>query len=73
MLLVPEGCAHGFQVLEPNSEMLYLHTQIFNPDFEAGIRYDDPRIGITWPLEVRDLSNRDATHPYITESFGPEF
>lgn len=45
-VFIPEGCAHGFQVLEPDSELLYLHTAFYTPALEGGVRFDDPRIGI---------------------------
>src|SRR4051812_22242680 len=48
--IIPEGCAHGFQVLEENSELLYLHTAFYTPAVEGAVRYDDPAIGIDWPL-----------------------
>lgn len=63
MLVVPEGCAHGFQVLEADSELLYLHTARYLPDAEGGVRWDDPDLGIAWPLPVTDLSERDTRHP----------
>jgi dTDP-4-dehydrorhamnose 3,5-epimerase len=69
LLVIPEGCAHGFQVLEPDSELLYLHTDSYTPEAEGGIRHDDPRIAISWPLAVTDLSQRDTAHPLI----GPVF
>ncbi len=69
MMLIPEGLAHGFQVLEPASELLYLHTAAYTPDSEGGVRHDDPRLGITWPLAVTDLSLRDANHPLIDSRF----
>ncbi|WP_341743522.1 dTDP-4-dehydrorhamnose 3,5-epimerase [Azonexus hydrophilus] len=69
MMLIPEGFAHGFQVLEPNSELLYLHTASYTPDAEGGLRYDDPKLGISWPLNVTDLSARDAKHPLIDRNF----
>ena len=69
MIVVPEGCAHGFQVLEPESEMLYLHTEYYEPAAEGGIHYADPRIGIKWPLPVADLSPRDSTHPLLDATF----
>lgn len=69
MLVIPEGCAHGFQVLEPESEMLYLHTAFYVPESEGGARYDDPRIGIRWPLLVTEVSPRDAGHPLIAPDF----
>jgi dTDP-4-dehydrorhamnose 3,5-epimerase len=69
MLVVPEGCAHGFQVLEPDSELLYLHTAFYAPEAEGGVRYDDPRLGIAWPLPVTDVSPRDRAHPSIDTGF----
>lgn len=69
MLVLPEGCAHGFQVLEPESELLYLHTAAYAPGAEGGVRWDDPAIGIEWPLPVTDLSARDAGHPLLDTTF----
>lgn len=69
MVVIPEGCAHGFQVIEPGSELLYLHTAFYSPDAEGGIRHDDPRVGIAWPLRVTDISPRDAAHPLIGSDF----
>jgi dTDP-4-dehydrorhamnose 3,5-epimerase len=67
--MIPEGCAHGFQVLEENSELLYLHTASYAPGSEGAVRFDDPRIGIEWPMEGKDLSARDRGHPYLTNAF----
>jgi len=69
MLIVPEGCAHGFQVLEADSELVYLHTASYVPEWEAGARWDDPRLGIAWPLPVTDVSERDRRHPCLTPEF----
>jgi dTDP-4-dehydrorhamnose 3,5-epimerase len=69
MLVIPEGCAHGFQALEEESELLYLHTAFYTPDAEDGLRHDDPRLGIDWPLPATDLSQRDANHPLIALDF----
>ena len=69
MMVIPEGCAHGFQVLEPNSELLYLHTSFYRPEYEGGIRYNDPEIIINWPLPVSDISQRDQNHPLINENY----
>jgi dTDP-4-dehydrorhamnose 3,5-epimerase len=69
MMVRPEGFAHGFQVLEPDSELLYLHTAPFTPSAEGGIRFNDPKLGIAWPLNVTDLSERDTNHPLIDEDF----
>lgn len=67
--IIPEGCAHGFQVLEPDSELLYLHTAFYTPALEGGVRYDDPRAAVKWPLPPCDISARDMNHPYLTEEF----
>jgi len=67
--VIPEGFAHGFQVLEANSELLYLHTAYYSPDFEGAINFRDPKIAIKWPLPHTDLSNRDYNHPFLNEDF----
>jgi len=69
LLVIPEGCAHGFQVLEGGSELLYLHTQRYKPEHEGGIRFDDPSINIKWPLAPADISIRDQSHPLISQEF----
>ncbi len=69
MLVIPEGCAHGFQTLEADSELLYLHTEFYTPTSEGGILFDDPLMGIRWPLPVSELSERDRGHPPLTADF----
>jgi dTDP-4-dehydrorhamnose 3,5-epimerase len=69
MMVIPEGFAHGFQTLEPGSELLYLHTAFYTLGAEGGLRHDDPRLAIRWPLSVTDLSRRDAAHPFIDSDF----
>lgn len=69
MMVIPEGFAHGFQVLEAGSELLYLHTAFYKPESEGGVRHDDPALGINWPLPVTDISTRDSSHAYIDTSF----
>lgn len=69
MMVIPEGFAHGFQVIEPDSELLYLHTAFYTPRSEGGLRYNDPRLGIPWPLSVSDFSERDGCHPLIDSNF----
>jgi dTDP-4-dehydrorhamnose 3,5-epimerase len=74
MMYIPEGFAHGFQTMEGNCELLYLHTEFYSPEHEGGVRYNDPKIGIKWPLEVTDVSERDKNHPLLAEDFlGIEF
>ena len=69
MMVIPEGFAHGFQEIEPESELLYLHTAFYAPESESGVRFDDPSIGIEWPLPVTDVSQRDRNHPLINLGF----
>jgi dTDP-4-dehydrorhamnose 3,5-epimerase len=64
-LLIPEGCAHGFQVLEPGSELLYLHSGAWKPEAETGVRWDDPQLAIAWPLPVAEMSDRDRSLPFL--------
>ena len=69
MVVIPEGCAHGFQVLEPDSELLYLHTAPYTPGSEGGVAPDDPAVAIAWPLPISDISRRDRQHPLIQPQF----
>jgi dTDP-4-dehydrorhamnose 3,5-epimerase len=64
-MAIPEGFAHGFQALTADSELLYLHTAPYRPDFEGGLRHDDPRLAISWPEIPTDVSDRDRSHPLI--------
>ena len=69
MLIIPEGFAHGFQVLEADSELLYLHTANYAPQAEGGINPLDPGLSIDWPLAVSDISKRDRSHPALGDDF----
>ena len=69
MLAIPEGFAHGFQVIKENTELLYLHTEFYSPELESGIRFDDPIINIDWPMSPVNLSKRDMEHTYIDKNF----
>lgn len=68
-LVIPEGFAHGFQTLTENCEMLYFHTHAYQPDAEGGLNAQDPRLAIQWPLEVVNVSPRDAAHVFLDECF----
>ncbi len=59
-VLIPAGVAHGFQALSDDAQLLYFHSHAYSPEHEAGVRFDDPRLGIAWPLPVVHLSPRDA-------------
>jgi dTDP-4-dehydrorhamnose 3,5-epimerase len=62
-LFLPEGFAHGFQTLRPDTEVLYHISTFHAPAFAAGVRYDDPAFAITWPLPVTVVAERDAAWP----------
>lgn len=64
-LLIPPGVAHGMQALEDASTLLYLHAAPFNDALERGARADDSALAIPWPLEIRNLSVRDRSHPPV--------
>ena len=64
-IFIPEGCAHGFQVLEPNSQLIYLHSGCWSPEAETGVRWNDPNLKIEWPLPVDNISIRDAELPFL--------
>ncbi len=68
-LYVPVGFAHGFCVLSDVADVLYKQSAYYDPEIERGIAWDDPEIGIAWPLPVHELtiSERDATAPRLSE------
>ncbi len=63
MLYVPQNFAQGFLTLENNTEITYQVSQFYSPQFERGIRYNDPAFQIKWPIDVRMLSNKDKSWP----------
>ncbi|WP_319379232.1 dTDP-4-dehydrorhamnose 3,5-epimerase [uncultured Methanocorpusculum sp.] len=69
MFAIPEGFAHGFQSLEDDSEIMYLVTEFYSPESEAGLRFNDPALKIEWPLPVTDISTKDVEHPLIYDDF----
>ena len=68
-VLIPPGCAHGFQTLAERSELLYQHSAPYTPECEDGVRHDDPRLGIAWPEPVTELSLRDQSFRPMNEEF----
>lgn len=64
-LYVPEGFAHGFQALSDDSEVLYLMSECFHPECARGLRWNDPAIGITWPVSDPVMSTRDRELPLL--------
>ena len=64
-LFVPHGFAHGYQTLEDHTEVSYQTSDYYNPDTLRGIRFDDPRLGITWPLPVSRIVERGRQWPLL--------
>jgi dTDP-4-dehydrorhamnose 3,5-epimerase len=69
MIVIPEGVAHGFQTLEPDTHLLYLHTEYYYASSEAGVAWNDPLIAIDWPTPPSEISKRDQMHPFLEMSF----
>jgi len=67
-LWIPRGVAHGFQTLVDDSEVFYMMTEAYRGDLGAGVRADDPAFGLTWPLPVRAISDRDRDGPFFDEA-----
>lgn len=68
-LLIPEGFAHGFQALSEGCELIYLHTAAYQQKAEGGLNVADPKLGIAWPLNIAELSERDRNHKMIEQEF----
>lgn len=68
MLYIPEGFAHGFQTLEHDSEVFYLMFAPYSPDHARGVRWDDPALGIGWPLPDPIVSERDRAFPLLNDT-----
>jgi dTDP-4-dehydrorhamnose 3,5-epimerase len=68
-LLIPAGCAHGFQALRDDTTLLYCHDAAYEPASEDGIHPLDPRAAVRWPLPVVALSERDAGRAHLAHDF----
>jgi dTDP-4-dehydrorhamnose 3,5-epimerase len=66
-LYIPPGYAHGFCVLSATADFEYKCTQFYTPDDEVGLRWDDPELGIRWPVSAPVLSTRDAANSSLRE------
>ena len=64
-LYVPEGFAHGFQTLEDDCEVLYQMSEAYQPGLARGVRWDDPKFGIAWPLPNPILSDHDRAYALL--------
>lgn len=72
-ILIPKGFAHGFQTLADNTHLIYLHSNSFHENSENGINPFDPVIGILWPEETSNMSERDKEFPMIANNIKPNY
>lgn len=68
-LLIPEGCAHGFQTMTDDVEMLYCHSAAYAADHEDIVNPLDPKIAVPWPREVTVISGRDQGKDFLDDDF----
>ena len=66
-LYVPQRFAHGYQVLEADSEATYYVSEFYTPSLESGLRFSDPRLAIAWPLPPTDMSAKDKEWPLLEQ------
>jgi dTDP-4-dehydrorhamnose 3,5-epimerase len=66
-LYIPELFAHGFQTLEDSTEVFYQMSEFYDPKHGRGLRYNDPKLGINWPLSVASISAQDLSWPLLPE------
>jgi dTDP-4-dehydrorhamnose 3,5-epimerase len=69
MIYIPAGFAHGFQTLADDTELIYHHSEYYQPGVEGGLRYNDEILNIQWPLPVINVSERDNNHPLQDAQF----
>lgn len=70
LMLIPKGCAHGFQTLEDGCLVEYFVDGLYSPPHEGGVRWDDPALAIEWPLPCSMTSERDKAWPLLPASVG---
>ncbi len=63
MLYVPEHCAHGYQSLTDDTDVYYMTSQFYSPAAVRGVKFDDPAIGIRWPMAATSVSDQDRSWP----------
>jgi dTDP-4-dehydrorhamnose 3,5-epimerase len=68
-LLIPAGFAHGFQALEDDCELIYMHSTHYQPESESALNARDPSLKIKWPIYISEMSERDKGHPMLKNDF----
>ena len=68
-ILIPEGFAHGYCTLEPDTEVIYKVNAYYSPEHDRGLLWNDPALGIAWPVSANEalVSDKDRTHPVLSE------
>ncbi len=64
-MYVPQGFAHGYQALSDGATVFYMVSAFYAPQAEGGLRFDDPKLAIEWPLAVAEVSEKDAKWPLL--------
>lgn len=68
-LIIPQGFAHGFQALDADCELLYLHSAPHRPEAERALNACDPRLSLDWPLPITEMSDKDRGHAMLNQDF----
>lgn len=68
-IYIPKGFAHGFQTMESNTELLYLHSEVYEQANEGGLNPNDPSLNIKWPMDISNISEKDQKSKLIEKNF----
>jgi dTDP-4-dehydrorhamnose 3,5-epimerase len=68
-LLIPQGFAHGYQALSADCQLIYVHSAPYSQVAQGALNPTDPRLAISWPLEITAISERDRSHPLLTPDY----
>ena len=69
MIYLCEGVAHGFMTLEDNTELIYHHTMSYHKESDRGIKFNDPRVNIELPFDIKIISEKDQNYPLLSNDF----
>jgi dTDP-4-dehydrorhamnose 3,5-epimerase len=68
-LLIPQGFAHGYQALSADCQLIYIHSAPYRQVAQGALNPTDPRLGISWPLDITVISERDRLHTFLTPDY----